>query len=177
MKRLALLASMVLAGCSINIGSSDDVEPFALSLPDADSSGLLPDWAVASVAGQCDGMNTSPTLQWSGVPAETESFLVTMVNPEELGYPHWVVTSIPAESTGLEAAGNGEIVGGIVGATFQGPGTYIGPCWTDAEYVFTVYALDFEYEGSNLTRYQSALNDIDGHVLAEASATVHIAGD
>src|SRR5579872_7277340 len=47
----------------------------------------------------CVGENVSPELTWSGAPAGTKSFVLTMVDPEGrggLGVFHWVAYGIPA---------------------------------------------------------------------------------
>jgi Raf kinase inhibitor-like YbhB/YbcL family protein len=60
----------------------------------------------------CTGGNLSPALAWSGEPAATGSFAVTMFDPDAKpdGYLHWAVINIPAATHSLAAgAGNPEI--------------------------------------------------------------------
>src|ERR1041385_3498263 len=60
---------------------------------------------VANVMG-CTGSNVSPALSWSGAPAGTKSFALTVYDPDAptgRGWGHWVVYNIPASATSLPA--------------------------------------------------------------------------
>lgn len=65
-----------------------------------------------SAYGTPDAENASPELLWDQVPAGTKSFVITAFDadaPIPGGLWHWVVTDVPAASSGLaHGAGNAE---------------------------------------------------------------------
>jgi Raf kinase inhibitor-like YbhB/YbcL family protein len=103
----------------------------------------------------CTGGNISPPLAWSGAPAGTKSFVVTLYDPDDRDNPsgwwHWVVYDIPASVSSLDTAagteGNAKLPSGAhQGRTDLGKLAYHGPCPDKGDkahrYTFTVYALD-----------------------------------
>lgn len=104
----------------------------------------------------CEGGNVSPALEWSGAPAGTKSFAVTMYDPDAptgSGWWHWVVFNIPASTTKLEqgfgeASGAKLPAGAVQSRTDFGVPGYGGPCPPKGpslkkphRYIFTVFAL------------------------------------
>ena len=55
----------------------DQSTPFALSSPDKQLTVSIPEIYMAKVFG-CHGGNMSRELEWSGVPAGTKSFVITL---------------------------------------------------------------------------------------------------
>lgn len=105
------------------------------------------------------GADVSPHLSWSGFPAATQSFTVTVFDPDAptgSGFWHWAVANIPATTTELALdAGKGGASSGEAGAlpasaiTLKGDSSharYIGsappPGHGPHRYFFTVHALD-----------------------------------
>ena len=107
----------------------------------------------------CSGGNISPALNWSGAPAGTKSFAVTVYDPDAptgSGWWHWVIVDLPATTSAL-VAGAGDPAGGKApkGALqlttdFGKPG-FGGACPPAGDkphrYVFTLYALKVDKLG------------------------------
>ena len=127
----------------------------------------------------CTGQNQSPDLAWSGAPAGTKSFAVTMYDPDApttVGFVHWVLFDIPAGTTALAAGAGSQRdagVGATQGFTDYGFSRYGGPCPPPGDaahhYHLAVYALDLEKLGvDDTTTYAKFRFIIRGHVLAQA---------
>src|SRR5215212_3685027 len=98
--------SALLALCSVPaVLSAQGAKRFRLTSPDIHPSARITQKHVFNGMG-CTGGNISPALSWSGVPAGTKSFAVTMYDPDAptgSGWWHWVIYNIPASATGLPA--------------------------------------------------------------------------
>ena len=101
----------------------------------------------------CTGDNQSPQLSWENAPEGTQSFAITMYDPDAptgSGWWHWLVFDLPADVNELVAnAGNVELKlapeGAIQSITDYGAKGYGGPCPPEGhgihQYVITIYAL------------------------------------
>jgi Raf kinase inhibitor-like YbhB/YbcL family protein len=99
----------------------------------------------------CKGKNVSPTLIWQDAPKETQSFALTMYDPDAptgSGFWHWIVYNIGPHETKI-AAGSSKAKT-LPKQAVEAPGDfghpgYGGPCppagQGDHTYIFTIYAL------------------------------------
>lgn len=78
---------------------------FSLSSDSFQHEGAIP------VRHTCDGDNTSPPLQWTGLPEGTKSLALIVDDPDapdpeapKMTWVHWVLYNIPAEARGLAEA-------------------------------------------------------------------------
>jgi Raf kinase inhibitor-like YbhB/YbcL family protein len=120
----------------------------------------------------CDGDDTPPELQWSGVPSGVVELAMTCEDPDAPGgtFVHWVAWGIDS-SSGRLTSGDGP--GIRHGRNGFGNTRYGGPCPPPGHgphhYEFTLYALDEPLDlepGGTIEELRSA---IDGHVRATAT--------
>ena len=152
-----------------------------------ESSVVAPDGTLASDqvfnGFGCSGKNISPPLKWSGAPAQTQSFAVTVYDPDAPtghGWWHWIVYHVPASVTELPlgAGGSGGRLpaGAVQARTDFGSAGYGGPCPPPGDrphhYVFTVYALKSEKLDVPASASAALVNSsINANKIASASFT------
>ena len=139
--------------------SDRDYDPYArldpvpsFSLTSADVTDGQP-FAAAQYGADAGGSDVSPQLDWSGAPAGTASYAVTMYDPDAptgSGFWHWAVLDLPATVTSLPS-GAGSAGGRLPGAAVTLPNDlrlshYIGaapPQGTGVHrYFLVVHAVD-----------------------------------
>jgi len=148
---------------------------FTLSTTAFEDGGVIPNKYT-----QADPKYVSPALQWTNVPANTVSFVVTVRDPD--GAPnkklddvlHWLIFNIPGTAHGLPEAvpptpqlpdGSIQIKNTRGDVGFRGPGA--GAAGPYHHYTFEIYAIDMKLSlGPDATRAQ-VMSAIDGHILGK----------
>jgi Raf kinase inhibitor-like YbhB/YbcL family protein len=156
---------------------------FKLTSPDVGDKGMIKAEHVFNGFG-CTGNNVSPALSWSGAPAATKSFAVTVYDPDAptgSGWWHWVIANIPASETSLaknagdaksDLAPKGSVQ---VRSDYGSPG-YGGPCPPKGakphRYIFTVFAVDTDALPVDANASAAAVGfNLHFHTLAKATLT------
>ena len=168
---LGLLALSVLLSFSrtshVVLASSNALHPFTITSPDFRDGGPLPQKTEFNQFG-CTGSNIAPQLNWTNVPAGTQSFAMLMSDydaPVAGGFHHWIVYNIPASARQLE--GNHAFTEGTNSYGFIG---YGGPCPPIGRhrYFFKLYALDTVLPDLGASADKPKLEAaMKGHVVAE----------
>jgi Raf kinase inhibitor-like YbhB/YbcL family protein len=166
--------------CGTAVGGAT---PFHLASEDLPSGKPIAERFVANAFG-CHGPNESPALKWSGAPAGTRSFAITMYDtykPPVSGWWHWIVYDLPATTTSLPHGAGAPGSSGLPSGAKQGlpdgeapEPHYYGPCPDQGDpphhYVITVYALSVEHLDVPATATAAHIAYvIEGKTLARAS--------
>ena len=177
----------IFAGAVVLGGTAVAAAPpaFRLMSPDQPPGKLIREEFVANDFG-CHGTNHSPALKWSGAPAATKSFAVTMYDPykpPQSGWWHWVVYDLPATTDELPrqagAAGGAGLPSGARQGTPDGDAPqphYYGPCPDQGDpphhYVITVYALSVDHLDVPASATAADVDYIiSGKMIAKANIT------
>jgi Raf kinase inhibitor-like YbhB/YbcL family protein len=144
MRRLILAAALSV------VSAAAPAAEFVLSSTNVKSGSPM---GIAQAFTACAGQNISPALSWSGEPTGTQSFAVTMYDPDAQagsGWWHWTVFNIPAAVHSLAAGAGSEgskdlPAGAGQGRNDFGFAQYSGPCPPVGDhahhYELTVYAV------------------------------------
>ena len=124
----------------------------------------------------CHGEDPSPDLSWTNPPPGTQSFALSVQDPDSPkgNLTHWLAYNIPKELTELPPnMGSSPVaINGICqGMNHFGKAGYGGPCPPPNQrhrYIFTLYALDTRLEIPPLASYAAFQEAIQSHILAKA---------
>lgn len=148
MSRLQTLLIALAAGVALSASPAQS-PTFRLWSNDVKGGSFAPEQIFDSFG--CSGGNVSPHLAWSGAPQGTQSFVITVYDPDAptgSGFWHWVVANVPA-GTSMIATGASRTPrmpsGSLETRTDFGPPGYGGPCPPAGDqphrYIFTIHAL------------------------------------
>ena len=149
-----LLGTVSIACIAATVAMAAPKSKFVLTSSDPQLAISVPLIYTAKAFG-CSGGNLSPELHWSGAPAGTQSFVVTLFDRDERSTPsgwwHWVLYNLPKNVSSLPQGAGAEHSSALPpealqGRTDLGEDAYHGPCPAKGDpphrYVFTVYALN-----------------------------------
>ena len=159
-----------------------DVPSFTVTSSDAEEAKEFATPHRSGIFG-AGGNDTSPQLSWSGFPAETKSFVVTVYDPSAptaSGFWHWAVADIPTSVTSLES-GAGESDASLPTGAWHlrndaGISRYLGAAPPAGHgkhnYYIAVHAVDVESLGIEHDSTPAFLMfNLSGHTLARAVIT------
>lgn len=142
------LSQLLVAGLALG-ALATGANAFELSSPDIRDGATLNAAQVYSGFG-CSGGNQSPELHWQDAPVGTQSFALTVYDPDAptgSGWWHWTLYDIPASSNQLPRGANAKTLpaGSQQGRNDYGSQNFGGACPPAGSpphrYVFTLHAL------------------------------------
>jgi Raf kinase inhibitor-like YbhB/YbcL family protein len=144
------------------------------------TSTAFADGAAIPAKYTCQGDDISPPLDWSGAPADTQSLVLIVDDPDapdpakpQRVWVHWVLYNLPPDSTGLAegVAEDAVPMGTEGGLNDWGRTGYGGPCPPIGRhrYFHKLYALDIRLKGLTSPRKAQVEAAMQGHVIAEAT--------
>jgi Raf kinase inhibitor-like YbhB/YbcL family protein len=160
------------------------VPSFDVISTDVADGASMPARNASGVFGVAGGEDVSPQLRWSGFPAETKSFAVTIYDPDAptaSGFWHWAVFNIPVSVTELPAGsgatdGSGVPAGAVQLRNDAGYAGYVGagppPGHGPHRYFTVVHAVDVERLDLVADASPAVLGfNLFSHTLARATIT------
>ncbi len=171
MFRKTLLATAFFAGTFASTANADTLQLTSTTI----AEGAKLDAAQVFQGFGCEGGNLAPDLTWAGAPEGTESFAVTVYDPDAptgSGWWHWFAFNIPADVNTL-LAGAAMPDGAVELKNDYGATGFGGACPPPGEvhrYQFTVHAL-----GTTLQIDESVSNALAGYMVnanSIASSTI-----
>jgi hypothetical protein len=145
---------------------------------------------MSGIFGVPGGKDRSPQLSWSGAPAETQGYAVTIYDPDAptcSGFWHWAVATLPADVTELPENAGDEDGPGLPPGAIQykndaGSARFLGaapPANHPAHrYFINVYALDTADLGVPADATCALLGfNLFSHTIARAEMLVMAGGD
>ncbi len=179
--RTAVTMSSALGLASACKGSTPKGAPVELVAPASDLQLASPAFsAMGSIPKKytCEGSDTSPPLEWSGVPNGAKSLALVVDDPDvpdpaapERVFVHWVLYNLPPDSKGLPegAASSGLPTGTVTGKNDWAKAAFGGSCPPIGRhrYFHKLYALDTTLDLGAATKaeLEAAMR---GHLVGKA---------
>lgn len=125
----------------------------------------------------CDGRDISPPLDFTDIPAGTQSLALIVHDPDVPSpdaprriWVHWVLYNLPAACAGLVEATASLAAGTLEGKNDWGRTGYGGPCPPQGRhrYFHTLYALDCRLPDLKQPTKSDLEQAMQGHILARA---------
>jgi len=143
----------IAAGAALILAAAPVAAEMTLSSPDVAPDATIGDEFVFDGFG-CSGPNLSPALEWSGAPDGTNSYILTVYDPDAptgSGFWHWSLFNIPAGTTEIPRGAGKEAdlpEGAVQARNDYSQNAYGGPCPPQGDephrYIFTIYAMPQE---------------------------------
>ena len=140
-----------------------------------EDGGIIPDKFTQQVASP-----VSPKLEWKNVPANTQSFVLLMHDPDtapqkkSVDILHWLAFNIPATARELPegVSADAKLADGTIQAkNFRNAVGYLGPGAGAAgpyhHYTWELFAVDIKLELTADATREDVIKAIDGHVLGK----------
>lgn len=151
-----------------------------LSCDDIAQGSTLSKQYVANIWG-FTGENISPELKWHNAPEGTQSFVLTLYDPDAptgCGFWHWNAFNIPADATHLPQNASGRFDDGTQELKNDaGLDGFIGAFPPQGDkphrYIFTLYALNQKLDLPNTISPAVLGFNLNGKVLASAQLTAY----
>ncbi len=162
-KILIVLLIILLSGCVSIKEDKTEMGTLKLTSPAFEHNGKIPDRYT------CKGKDVNPPLNIEGAPAETQSFVLIVDDPDApVGiWDHWIVLNIPLIS---EIEEDSVPLGASEGLNSFGRTAYGGPCPPSGthRYFFKLYALDTLLRLDKNTQKEEVEKAMKGHILDRA---------
>jgi len=160
-------------------GAAPAAPAMTLAIPGFSDGGQIP----VKFSQAAPGEGTSPAMNWTNVPAGTQSFFLHMHDLDVVrnkttdDQAHWVLWNIPATATGLPEGvpkgsqlADGSFQISATGPVYRGPGAAAsGPLH---HYMFEIYALDTKLDvkpsADAFETRVTVMKAIQGHILGKA---------
>lgn len=117
----------------------------------------------------CKGENISPPLNWTGIPANTQSFALIIADPDApVGtWYHWVLYNIPGTTDSLAENVQKLPSGTLSGKSSYNDTQYKGPCPPSGQhrYFFNLYALDAQLNLPYGATHEQVEAAMQGHII------------